>query len=237
MRISPWYQFRSAINGPHSMMMYAPEVARCSTALSDSLRFGGNLSDHDTELAIITAARHWDCEYVWASHSAAALRAGARPEAVETIANRGDLEGLTKEEAIIVRYGRELMDDHQVSQETFDAALAQFGEANTIVLGALMGYYSFISCTLLGTVNADQTFGSSALLVKAKGRRHRGKLFSIGRFSSTGGRDGRGALVPEPKGVAAGVDSLVVRPNHYPPGSPTTIRALSPVRCQELPSP
>ena len=70
---------------------------------------------------------------------------------METIANRGDLEGLTKEEAIIVRYGRELMDDHQVSQETFDAALAQFGEANTIVLGALMGYYSFISCTLLGT--------------------------------------------------------------------------------------
>ena len=48
-------------------------------------------------------------------------------------------------------FGRELMDDHQVSQETFDAALAQFGEANTIVLGALMGYYSFISCTLLGT--------------------------------------------------------------------------------------
>ena len=32
------------------------------------------------------AARHWDCEYVWASHSAAALRAGARPEAVEIIA-------------------------------------------------------------------------------------------------------------------------------------------------------
>ena len=59
---------RGSINGPHSMMMYAPEVARCSTALSDSLRFGGNLSDHDTELAIITAARHWDCEYVWASH-------------------------------------------------------------------------------------------------------------------------------------------------------------------------
>ena len=50
-----------------------------------------------------------------------------------------------------MRYGRELMDGHHVSQETFNAALAQFGEANTIVLGALMGYYSFISCTLLGT--------------------------------------------------------------------------------------
>lgn len=54
-------------------------------------------------------------------------------------------------EAVIVRAGRELMDNHQVSQETFDAALARFGNANTIVLGALMGYYSFIACTLLPT--------------------------------------------------------------------------------------
>jgi len=140
---------RNRINGPHSIMMYAPEVARSSTALSDALRFGGNLSDHDTELAIITAARHWDCDYVWASHSAAALKAGARPEAVEIIANMGNLDDLTPEEAVIVRYGRELMGGHRVSQESFDAALAQFGEANTVVLGALMGYYSFIACTLL----------------------------------------------------------------------------------------
>ena len=153
---------RNSINGPHSMMMYAPEVARCSTALSDSLRFGGNLSDHDTELAIITAARHWDCGYVWASHSAAALKAGARPEAVEIIANGHGIDGLTEEEAIIVRYGRELMDNHQLSQETFDAALEQFGEANTIVLGALMGYYSFIACTLLAT-DMKPAVGSAVL--------------------------------------------------------------------------
>ena len=43
------------------------------------------------------------------------------------------------------------MDVHQLSQETFDAALEQLGEANNIVLGALMGYYSFIGCTLLAT--------------------------------------------------------------------------------------
>ncbi len=70
---------------------------------------------------------------------------------MEIIANGGSLEGLTEKEAVIVRAGRELMDNHQVSQETFDAALARFGNANTIVLGALMGYYSFIACTLLPT--------------------------------------------------------------------------------------
>lgn len=122
---------RGRINGPQSMHMYAPEIARWSTALSDALRFKSDLSDHDTELAIITAAREMDCEYVWASHATAALKSGVRPEAVEIVGTRGSLDGLTKEEAAIVRYGREVIGDHKLSQEAFDAALSQFGESKT----------------------------------------------------------------------------------------------------------
>ena len=48
---------RGQINAPQSMHMYVPEIARCSNDLSDSLRYRSHLSDHDTELAIITAAR------------------------------------------------------------------------------------------------------------------------------------------------------------------------------------
>ena len=142
---------RGRINGPQSMHMYAPEVARWSTALSDALRFNSDLSEHDTELAIIITARETDCEYVWASHATAALKAGVRPEAIEIVGNRGSLDGLTKEEAVIVRYGRQVIGDRKLSQEAFDAALNQFGESKTIVLGAIMGYYSMISCTLIAT--------------------------------------------------------------------------------------
>ena len=94
---------RGSINGPQSMQMYAPEVARWSTALNDALRFDAVLSDHDAELAIITAAREMDCEYVWASHAAAALKAGVRQEAIDIIGNNKSLDGLTREEALIVR--------------------------------------------------------------------------------------------------------------------------------------
>ena len=142
---------RGSINGPQSMHMYAPEIARWSTALNDALRFSSKLSDHDTELAIITAAREMDCEYVWASHATAALKAGVRPAAIEIVGSGESLDGLTKEEAVIVRYGREVMGDHKLSQEAFDAALGQFGAAETIVLGALMGYYLMICCTLIAT--------------------------------------------------------------------------------------
>ena len=142
---------RGRINGPQSMHMYAPEVARWSTALSDALRFNTDLSDHDTELAIITTAREMDCDYVWSGHSQAALKAGVRPEAVDIVANFGSLDGLTENEAVIVRFGREVVGDHKLSQEAFDAAVNQFGEANTIVLGALMGHYTMMSCTLIAT--------------------------------------------------------------------------------------
>ena len=142
---------RGSINGPQSMHMCAPEIARWSTALNDALRFNSDLSDHDAELAMITAAREMDCAYVWASHTTPALKAGARPEAIRIIDKGESLDGLTKEEAVIVRYGRELLGDHRLSQEAFDAAIEQFGETNTIVLGALMGYYAMISCTLIAT--------------------------------------------------------------------------------------
>ena len=142
---------RGSINGPQSMHMYAPEIARWSTALNDALRFKSALSDHDVELAICTAAREMDCEYVWASHAAAALKAGVRQEAIDIVANQASLDGLTKEEATIVRYGREVIGDHELSQEAFDGAIAQFGEADTITLGALMGYYLMLACTLIAT--------------------------------------------------------------------------------------
>ena len=142
---------RGAINAPQSMHMYVPEIARCSNDLSDSLRYRSHLSDHDTELAIITAAGEMDCDYVWSGHSQAALRAGVRQEAVDIVANLGSLDGLTDDEKVIVRFGREVGGDHKLSQEAFDAAVDKFGEANTIVLGALIGHYTMMSCTLIAT--------------------------------------------------------------------------------------
>ena len=100
---------------------------------------------------IITAAREMDCDYVWSGHSRAALKAGVRTEAIDIVANRKSLDGLTKEEAVIVRFGREVIGEHKLSQEAFSAAVDQFGEANTVVLGALIGHYTMMSCTLIAT--------------------------------------------------------------------------------------
>ncbi len=67
-----------------------------------------------------------DCDYVWSGHSRVAFKAGVRPEAIDIVANLGSLDGLTEKEAVIVRFGREVVGDHKLSQEAFDAAVDQF---------------------------------------------------------------------------------------------------------------
>ena len=61
------------------------------------------------------------------------------------------MDDLTEDEAVIVQYGREVLGSHKVDQSTFDRVLARHGESGTIAIGALMGYYAMLSCTLIGT--------------------------------------------------------------------------------------
>jgi 4-carboxymuconolactone decarboxylase len=58
---------------------------------------------------------------------------------------RKELTGLTPDEAAVVNYGREFFRTHQVSQATFDAALAQLGVQGLIELTNLMGYYALLA--------------------------------------------------------------------------------------------
>lgn len=64
------------------------------------------------------------------------------------VANRGSLDSLTEDEALIVSYGRELFRDHRISDATFDAAKAKFGDQGVTELTATMGYYGMLACAL-----------------------------------------------------------------------------------------
>jgi 4-carboxymuconolactone decarboxylase len=140
---------RGRMNAPMSLLMYSPEAAARTAHLGNYLRFESNLSPAIRELAIITAAREFDCAFVWAAHVPMALEGGIRQEVIDTVANFGDVGGLSDEEAAVVRLGRELIGRHQVSQSTFDAARAGFGERGLVDLTTLMGYYLVIATTLI----------------------------------------------------------------------------------------
>ena len=139
---------RGRVSGPFSVLLNSPEVAGRAAHLGSYIRFESTLTPGQRELAIITTAREFDCAFEWAAHATLAKEAGVRESAVETIANNGELSNLTEDEALIVAYGREILREHRVSDGTFAAAKAQFGEQGVTELTATIGYYGMLACAL-----------------------------------------------------------------------------------------
>ena len=76
------------------------------------------------------------------------LKAGVREEALAAIDTFAPLDGLPPDEALIIRYGRELLEQRHVSDETFDAVRARYGEKGLMELTAVMGVYQ-MNATIL----------------------------------------------------------------------------------------
>ena len=139
---------RGRVSGPFAMLLHSPEVAGRVAHLGAYIRFQSTLSPQDRELAIITTSREFDCDYEWSAHAILAREAGVREEAVEVVANRDALQPLTQDEALVIQYGRELLREHRVSEETFRATRDQFGDQGVIELTATLGYYAMLACVL-----------------------------------------------------------------------------------------
>ncbi len=139
---------RGRISGPFAMLLHSPEIAGRAAHLGAYIRFNSTLEPALRELAIITAAREFDCEYEWGAHERLARQEGVRDVAIDVVASRGDLGSLTDDEALVVGYGRELLKGHRVSAATFEKAKNRFGEQGVTELTATMGYYGMRACAL-----------------------------------------------------------------------------------------
>lgn len=139
---------RGRVGFPFSLLLNSPEAAGRVAHLGTFLRFESTLPAVERELAILTAAREADCEFEWAGHARLGLREGVRQEAIDIIANRRGLEGLTEQEALVIRYGRDLLRDNRVSDGLFKAAQARFDDQGIVELTVLYGYYRMIACAL-----------------------------------------------------------------------------------------
>ena len=100
---------RGRVSGPFSMLLNSPEIAGRAAHLGSYIRFESVLSADVRELAIITAAREFDCHYEWSAHVVLARDSGVREEAIQAVANRRDLDDLTDDEALIIAYGRQML--------------------------------------------------------------------------------------------------------------------------------
>lgn len=139
---------RGGLRGPFPALLRKPKLAECARMLSDCIRYDNVLPAPLRELAIIIVARHWDAHYAWYAHSTIALDEGLGPAIVDAIARGEEPDGLGIDEKIVYDFSRGLLKKNDVSDATYDAALARFGEAGVVDLSATIGFYCFVAVTL-----------------------------------------------------------------------------------------
>ena len=119
---------------------------------STYLRFGTAKDQRLTELAILVAAREVRSQYEWSAHEPLGLAAGLEPAIIELVKHRRPVEttitGLGDLEQLIIKFGREVISNQQVSSDTFREARALLGERGVMELTGLIGYYNFVNITL-----------------------------------------------------------------------------------------
>lgn len=132
---------RGSMPPPSSYLTYAgPAGARLSD-LVEHLRYKTSLTNAESELAICTAARAANADYIWGAHVRLGLEAGTREEAIHAVDTYAPLDGLTADEALIIQFGRELLESPSVSDDTFAAVRERYGEKGLMELTAVMSVY------------------------------------------------------------------------------------------------
>lgn len=141
------------LGGPFNVFLRSPGVGHIIQSLGAEIRFRSSIPSKLNELAIITTARHWTCQYEWFAHHRLALEAGLDPAIGQAIAQGRRPAKLSTDEAIVYNFSRELHQTQGVSEASYKAALDRFGERGVMDLIAVNGYYVLISMTL----NVDRT--------------------------------------------------------------------------------
>jgi len=139
---------RKSMPPPSTYMTHAGKAGALLSDLVEHLRYRTSLSDAETEIAICCAARAADADFIWSAHVRLGKAAGVREAAIHAIDTFAPLDGLTANEALIIQYGRELLETKKVTDGTFEAVRKRFGEKGLMELTATMGVY-LMNATIL----------------------------------------------------------------------------------------
>jgi 4-carboxymuconolactone decarboxylase len=139
---------RGAVLDLFMMLLHNPKLADRAQRLGVFLRYETSLSTRLSELAVLTTAKHWNSSYEWHFHEKEARSGGLAPDIIEAVRGGGAPEFDNADEAAVYAYTREILSNRHASDETYQTALALFGNAGMVELTCLIGYYCMIAMTL-----------------------------------------------------------------------------------------
>ncbi len=154
---------RGRVGNNFAALLNSPEATGRLAAFGEYVRFHSEIPEPLKELAILCAAREANNPYVWTAHERLAREKGVADSAINAVRDRSAPAGLRGDEARIVRYAKELLTTHQVSDETFGAVHRLLGNQRTVELTLLTMYYSTLAHALQA-LKVDLPAGATSTL-------------------------------------------------------------------------
>ena len=140
---------RGSVRGPYGILLHSPQLAARVAHTGTFVRFEFDVPEALKELVIITTAREVTSQYEFSAHARLAREAGVSEETIQAIAKGTAPQGLTGDEEILVRYTKELVGNHKISDATFNAVKDRFGVQDTVNFTGLIGHYLLVGQILL----------------------------------------------------------------------------------------
>jgi 4-carboxymuconolactone decarboxylase len=139
---------RGGVKGPFTALLRSPELMRRLADVGEYLRFRNSLDKRISEFLMLIVSRQWTQQFEWAVHVPLARDAGIKSETIESLAAGCRPTAMAPDEAIAYDFSIELVSTKGVSDATYNAALAQFGERGLVDLLGVLGYFTAVSMVL-----------------------------------------------------------------------------------------
>jgi len=134
--------------GPNAALLRSPELMERTQKVGEYLRYKSSIPTRLNEFAILITARQWTAQTEWHAHHPLALKAGLDPAVAADLAQGRRPSGMKDDEAIVYQFCREIHDDKEVADATWQAVVDRFGERGAMDLVALTGYYTMLAMVL-----------------------------------------------------------------------------------------
>jgi 4-carboxymuconolactone decarboxylase len=134
--------------GPFAVWLHAPQFGQYAQALGGHCRLKTAVPHRLSEFAILCTARLWRAQYEWFAHAPIAERAGVKPKTIADLRAGRVPKTAAKDERAIYDFVHELYKKKRVSDRNYKRVNALLGDAATVELVGIIGYYAMVAMTL-----------------------------------------------------------------------------------------
>ncbi|WP_449410545.1 carboxymuconolactone decarboxylase family protein [Methylobacterium komagatae] len=134
--------------GPFTPLLRSPDMMQCASRMGLYLRYNSVLPLRISEFTILIVAREWSQQVEWHIHHPIALKAGVAPETAQALAEGRRPATMSEDETLAYEFSMELQRFKAVSDTTYAAVVARFGEQGAIDLTGINGYYALLAMTM-----------------------------------------------------------------------------------------